>query len=167
MGLDEFTAPVQLGAHDTFDEFCSGVDVVDDWVHTHAAHAKQRGTAVVYITHPVVDAVPRQEVVGFYSLSTFSVKRESVASGWLKRNMPQDILVILLGMLGVHSAYQDKGLGAALLSDALKRSLVVADSAGAKALLVEPYDQDAQAFYERHGFAPVPGTTYLFIPLKL
>ena len=75
--------------------------------------------------------------------------------------------IVLLGMLGVDARFQGQGLGSALLADAIARSLGIADSLGAKALVVDPADDAARSFYERHGFAPIPGSDRLYLPLKL
>jgi predicted N-acetyltransferase YhbS len=54
--------------------------------------------------------------------------------------------VFLLARLAVDQAEKGKGLGAALLKDALLRSLQAADIVGCRAVLVHAKDQAAQAF---------------------
>ena len=73
--------------------------------------------------------------------------------------------VILLGVLGVDSRYQGSGLGRMLLHDASLRALSIADSLGAKALVVDPIDESAEAFYARNGFERIPGLGRMFVPL--
>lgn len=62
--------------------------------------------------------------------------------------------------------YQGSGLGRMLLHDASLRALAIAESLGAKALVVDPADEAAAAFYERNGFEKIPGMERLFVPLK-
>lgn len=50
--------------------------------------------------------------------------------------------------------------------DALRRSLAVSEQIGARALLVDPADDQARGFYEKYGFKPVPGMDRMFIPLN-
>ena len=72
-----------------------------------------------------------------------------------------------IGFFMMKKALQGQGLGSALLADAITRSLGIADSLGAKALVVDPADGAARSFYERHGFAPIPGSDRMHLPLKL
>ena len=45
------------------------------------------------------------------------------ANGWLRRNSPDPIPAILLGMLGVDMRYQTMHVGAQLLRDAAMRAM--------------------------------------------
>ncbi len=85
--------------------------------------------------------------------------------GWLVRNAPSQIPVILLGMLGVDARRHGEGLGHGLLVDAAQRASAVARSIGARALVVDPADDSARAFSVRHGFRPIPGSNRLFAKL--
>ncbi|MBQ9004377.1 MAG: GNAT family N-acetyltransferase [Eggerthellaceae bacterium] len=118
---------------------------------------------MVYVSYTADHATP----AGFYTLSSHSIDRASVGAGRLKRNAPEQVPAVLLGMLGVDARYQGQGLGSALLADAIARSLAIADSLGAKALVVDPASEMALGFYERYGFAPIPGSGRLYLPLKL
>lgn len=155
-----FEGPRKLTADDDTSSFCCGGALVDEWAQKRAHRAESNGTAVVYV-------VCRDgSVAGLYSLSTHSVARDEVSGGWLKRNAPEAIPAILLGMLGVDRRFQGEHLGVSLLGDALRRSMTVADQIGAKALLVDPADDKARAFYEKYGFKDVPGMDRMFLPLK-
>ena len=159
----KFTKPEQLAEGAGLGGFHSGLAVVDSWAEKHAHLAKKRGTAVVYVSH----TADRSKVAGFYTLSSHSVEREFIGGGWLKRNAPEQVPAVLLGMLGVEEGCQGEGLGSALLADAIARSLGIADAIGARALVVDPADERARSFYERHGFAQIPGTDRMYLPLKL
>ena len=165
MGRVRFTRPVQLEGSMTVDGFSSGQRFVDDWYARRARYAKERGSAVVYVTHREGADPGTEPPAGFYTLSSASVERDLISGGWLKRNSPSQIPVILLGVLGVDSRYQGSGLGSMLLNDASRRSLVIADSLGAKALVVDPVDESASAFYARYGFERIPGVDRMFVPL--
>ena len=64
--------------------------------------------------------------------------------------------MILLARLAVNQSEKGRGLGAALLKDALLRSLQAADIIGCRAVLVHAKDQQAQAFYRKYGFESSP-----------
>lgn len=53
-------------------------------------------------------------------------------------------------------AAQGRGIGAELLRDAIRRTLVIAEQAGIRAMLTHPIDTDAAAFYTRFGFMASP-----------
>lgn len=140
-------------------EFQSGVALVDTWAQSRAQRAQKTGTAVVYVVY--ADG----RIAGFYSLSAHSAQREDVGGGWLKRNAPEQIPAILLGMLGVDTACQGLGLGKSLLRDAIMRAMTTSKQIGARALLVDPVDEKVAKFYKRYGFRELAGTTRLALPL--
>ena len=157
------TRPEQLASDATLKGFDSGLDVVDSWASNHAHAAKRRGTAVVYVSYATDGLTP----AGFYTLSSHSIERAEVAGGWLRRNAPEQVPAILLGMLGVDRRFQGMGLGSAFLADAIERSLGIADAIGSKALVVDPASDEARRFYTRYGFAQIPGADRMYLPLKL
>ena len=157
-----FTGPEQLAGDASPKGFDSGLDAVDSWAANHAHSAKRRGTAVVYVSYTADRLTP----AGFYTLSSHSLERGEVGGGWLGRNAPEQVPAILIGMLGVDRKFQGMGLGSALLADAMARSLGVADAIGSKAVVVDPAGDGARSFCTRYGFASIPGTERMYLPLK-
>ena len=156
-----FTRPEQLVPGENLAGFHSGDPVVDGWARGHAAHAKARGTAVVYVVRNEAG-----DVAGFYTLSSHSIARSSVAGGWLRRNVPEEIPVVLLGMLGVDERCQGCGLGGQLLRDAVLKAVKVADIVGAKAIVVDPSSEAARSFYRKYGFKEIPGSDRMYASLR-
>ena len=154
-----FTAPRRLEASDDLDGFTCGEPAIDSWLQRHARHAFRHGTAVVYVT---LDDDGR--LAGFYSLSAHSMDRNAM-TGWLVRNAPEQVPVILLGMLGVAIGHQGEGLGRQLLLDAYHRAKQAAETIGARVLVVDPLSDGAAGFYARLGFERVPGSGRLFAGL--
>jgi GNAT superfamily N-acetyltransferase len=56
----------------------------------------------------------------------------------------------------VDKTYQGKGLGSALLRDALLRTLNASQIAGIRAVLLHATSEDAKRFYEKAGFYACP-----------
>jgi GNAT superfamily N-acetyltransferase len=70
--------------------------------------------------------------------------------------MPDPVPVVILGRLAVHSDWTGRGIGKALLKDAILRSLRAAEELGVRALLCHALSEDAKTFYVRNGFAESP-----------
>ena len=158
MGGVAFSKPRPLESGDSLEGFSCGLDIVDNWLHTRAKGARAAGSAVVYVSYAA------NKLAGFYTLSSQSMYRHD-ARGWLSRNVPQQIPIILLGMLGVDQSLQGMGLGRNLLLDASKRACAVSGVIGAKALVVDPATETARKLYESCGFRAIPGSTRMFAKL--
>lgn len=93
-------------------------------------------------------------MVGYYALGAGAVAHVAAPSR-VRRNMPDPVPVMVLRRLAVDRAYQQRGLGLALLRDAILRTLQAADIGGIRAILVHAISEEAR-FYERHGFVASP-----------
>lgn len=143
------SAPEHLTAEHDVSAFDSGTPELDNWLKRRALANEALGTSRTY----VVTAGGR--VVAFYALANGAVAHKDV-SAKTKRNMPDPIPVMVLARLAVDSAWQKHGLGAALLKDALLRTLAAAQIAGIRAVLLHAMSDDAKRFYERAGFHECP-----------
>ena len=75
--------------------------------------------------------------------------------------------MMLLARLAVDQTEQRRGLGKALLKDALLRTSQAAEIAGIRALLVHAKDDEARAWYASFDFEPSPTDAYhLFLLMK-
>ena len=119
------------------------------------------GSAQTYV------ATSGDRVLGYYSLTVGAVTHAEapvrVAKGLARHPIP----VMLLARLAVDQSVKGRGLGAALLHDALARTLQAADIAGIRAILVHAKDDDARRFYEHFDFDPSPTDDYhLYLLIK-
>ena len=106
-------------------------------------------------TYVLVDAADDQRVLGYYCLASGALAVTD-APGSIRRNMPDPIPMAILGRLAVDSTWQGKGLGAALLQDAMRRSTQAAAILGIRGLLAHAISLQAKTFYEYHGFVASP-----------
>ncbi|MFC0184411.1 hypothetical protein ACFFJX_18530 [Pseudarcicella hirudinis] len=77
-----------------------------------------------------------------------------------------DIPTILLGRLAIDESIKGNGWGEIILLDALNRSLSISESLGTVAVVVDPIDEKARAFYDKYGFVLLPDSGKMFLPVK-
>jgi len=151
MGQDlNLAAPAPLTANHVLDTFDCGKASLDNWLIRHASQAQASGSAKTFV---VAD---ERRVAGYYSLTVGQVDSVDAPERVRKGMGRYPIPVVLLARLAVDRAYQRRGIGVGMLQDAIRRTIVIADQAGIRALLAHPIDSDADAFYRRFGFVPSP-----------
>jgi predicted N-acetyltransferase YhbS len=64
--------------------------------------------------------------------------------------------VVILARLAVSVADQGRGVGLGLLQDAIRRTMLIAEQAGIRAILTHPIDAEAAKFHARFGFIVSP-----------
>ena len=107
-------------------------------------------------------------IVAYYSLVYVAIDQRLLPANLIKGLGKYDVLVMLLARLAVDRREQGKGLGKALLKDAILRTMQAAEIAGLKLPFVQAKDEAAAAFYRKHGFEPVVGDELkLFLPVRL
>ena len=94
-------------------------------------------------------------VIGYYCLAAGAIGHAEAPST-LKRNRPDPVPVLVLGRLAIHKDHHQKGIGTALLNDAIRRAIQAADIAGVTALLVQAISEQARRFYLSRGFVESP-----------
>jgi len=82
---------------------------------------------------------------------------QEASSRVAKGGQPDPIPVTLLARLAIDKREQGKGLGPALLKDALLRVEQASDIIGIRAVLVHAIDQNARGFYKKFDFEESPG----------
>ena len=150
--MPRFGETEPLGPDHVVEGFDSGRASLDVWLVRYARQAAASGSARTYVT---VDA-QQERVVGYHALAAAALERESATARIIK-GMPQyPIPVVLLARLAVDRSVAGRGLGARLLRDAMMRTLAAAETIGVRAMLVHAVDEDAAAFYLRHGLEASP-----------
>jgi len=153
--------PVLLERSFVVTGFDCGATPLNDYLQKHAWHNQQNRSARTYVV------IRGAQVVGYYSLAAGSVQHEEATARVAKGLARHPIPVVLLARLAVDQPEKGKGLGAALLKDALVRSLQAAEIIGCRAVLVHAKDQSAQAFYRKSGFESSPiDEFHLFLLIK-
>lgn len=154
LNAEALNASVLLTRSHDRNVFDCGVQALNEYLKQYALQNQKKHAARTYV------ATRAKRVVGYYTLAYGSVAPDeappSVKAGLAKHPIP----VILLARLAVDITERGRGLGAALLKDALLRTLQAAEIAGLRAMIVHAKDDTAKRFYEKYGFEPSPIDDY-------
>ncbi|MBK5291286.1 MAG: GNAT family N-acetyltransferase [Acidobacteriia bacterium] len=141
--------------------FTCGREPLDRYFHTQATQDIRRRIATCFVA--VEEATGK--LAAYYTIASACIPTPDLPPEITKR-LPRypAIPAVRIGRLAVDLNFHGRGLGAALLADALRRVLL--SPPVVFALLVDAKDDEAVAFYRHHGFLPLihqPRT--LFLPL--
>lgn len=152
--MSDYGVIEKLRREHSLDGFDCGKDELNRFLKRQAWNNQQSHSAQTYVLTKGLS------VLGYYSLAAGSVSHED-ATGRVKKGLARHpIPVILLARLAVDVSQQGKGVGPALLKDALLRAASATDTIGARALLVHATDDNARGFYEHFDFEPSPSDPY-------
>lgn len=149
LSLDLF-APQPLSPDHRCVDFSCGEPVLDEWLKRRALVNQVSGASRTFV---VADQSHR--VYGYYAMAAGAVSHE-MATGRVRRNMPEPVPVMVLARLAVDRRTQGIKLGGSLLQDAVNRSVHVAQNTGVRALVVHALHNRARLFYEHYGFQVSP-----------
>ena len=142
--------PEPLGPQHRLEGLDCGKPALNDWLLRHARQAQGSGSAKTFV---VVDD---DRVAGYFSLTVGQIDTldapERIRKGMGQYPLP----VVILARLAVSTTDQGRGIGVGLLQDAIRRTMLIAEHAGIRAMLTHPIDEDATRFYTRFGFIASP-----------
>jgi len=93
---------------------------------------------------------------GYFSLTVGQIDPLE-APERIRKGMGQyPVPVVILARLAASTQDHGRGIGIGLLQDAIRRTMLIADQAGIRAMLTRPIDDDASRFYTRFGFIASP-----------
>jgi GNAT superfamily N-acetyltransferase len=147
--IGEVSAPEKLNPAHDLSQFRCGELELDDWLKRRAIHNEESGASRSYVV-----CIGRR-VVGYYALSAGAAAHRD-APGRVRRNMPNPVPVMVIGRLAIDLKFQGRGIGTALLKDAVLRTVQAAEIAGIRAILVHAISESAKRFYQKLGFMESP-----------
>lgn len=138
------------------------VEPLNDYLKKYALQNQKKDAARTYVI-----TNEENQIIGYYTLVFGSVSIEEtkpeISAGLGKYPIP----VILLARLAIDKTKKGKGLGKALMRDALVRAIRASEIAGLRAFLVHAKDDSAKAFYEKLGFESSPHNEFhLFLKMS-
>ena len=144
------SGPEPLQPQHQLEAFDCGKPALNDWLHRHARQAQGSGSAKTFV---VADA---QRVAGYFSLTVGRIDTLEAPERIRKGMQQYPVPVVILARLAVAQQDQGRGIGVGLLQDAIRRTTLIAEHAGVRAMLPHPIDEDAARFYTRFGFVASP-----------
>ena len=150
---------VRLSKKHDRDGFDCGVGALNDFLRRTARQHIEKGLSVTSVS--VSDPQP-DRILGYYTLVFVEVEPAQLPSQVAKPLPAHRVPAIKLVRLAVAVSEQGKGVGAALLAEAMRDAVSAANRAGGVALFVDAKDDRAAAFYKHYGFTSLPD-----LPLQL
>ncbi len=142
--------PEPLSAKHRLEGFDCAKPALNDWLLRHARQAQGSGSAKTFVV------AEGDRVAGYFSLTVGQIDTldapERIRQGMGRYPVP----VVVLARLAVSSQDQGRGIGFGMLQDAIRRTMVIAEQAGIRAMLTHPIDDEAERFYTRFGFIASP-----------
>ena len=142
--------PEPLASYHQLEAFDCGISSLNEWLLRHARQSQASGSAKTFVV------ANDDRVAGYFSLTVGQIDILD-APDRIRKGMGQYPLpVVILARLAVSTQDQGKGIGFGLLQDAIRRTFLIADQAGIRAMLTHPIDDNAARFYTHFGFIASP-----------
>jgi GNAT superfamily N-acetyltransferase len=154
------SAPVPLSAEHDLSTFDCGEPALNEWLRHRALKNESRFSRTYVVCGD-------KRVVAYFCISAGAVERAAAPSK-IRRNALDTVPVSVIGRLAVSRDHAGKGLGADMLSDALRRIAVASQSIGIGAVIVHAKNDAAMRFYMKCAeFIEYPSDSRtLFLPIE-
>jgi GNAT superfamily N-acetyltransferase len=155
---------VSLARHHDRSRFDCGVPELNSFLK---ATARQHGEKGISRTFVLSDQEKSAAILGYFTLTLCEVRTEHLPAIYAKKYPQHGLPAVRLARLAVSKKYQRTGYGGLLLSEAIYRTILIAEQVGMIGLFVDAKDERAHKFYEKYGFVSLPGhAMQLFLPLE-
>ena len=132
--------------------FSCGFQPIDNFFKKSLSEQTKQSLIVAYV------AVADGRVVGFYTLSAHMVQAD-VAQTLLGRTRSPSVPAWYIKAVAVDLEWQGRGIGNALMIDAMRRAAALSEQAGAAAIVLDVLRDDGferrLQFYKALGFKPI------------
>lgn len=144
----------RLEEQDEVESFDCGDEPLNNYLKRHAWANQQK--SLIGVTYVALDESAPRTVIGYFTLATASVPRDAFPKKYVRGLPPYELPLILLARLAVDRRFSGKGLGHALISEAFKVALRVADDVGCRCVVTDAY-RERVGWYARYGFVALEG----------
>ena len=145
----------RLEERDEVENFDSGDEPLNIYLRRHAWTNQVKSS--IGVTWVAVDESAKRAVLGYFTLAVASAPRDAFPKKHIRGLPPYDLPLILLARLAVDRRFAGRGLGGALISEAFRISLRVADEVGCRCIITDAY-RNRVSWYAKYGFVPLEGS---------
>jgi GNAT superfamily N-acetyltransferase len=144
----------QLEESDNVESFDCGDEPLNHYLKRHA-WINQRKTSIG-VTYVALEESASRMVLGYFTLATSGIPRDRLPKKYIRGLPPYDLPLVLLARLAVDRRFAGQGLGHALISEAFRITLRVANEVGCRNIITDAYP-DRTGWYAKYGFVPIAG----------
>ena len=144
----------RLQEHDVVQNFDCKDELLNNYLKKHAWTNQQKIS--IGVTYVAVDESAPTIVLGYFTLATSAVPRDSFPKKHVRGLPPYDLPLVLLARLAVDYRFGGKGLGPQLLREAFRISIEVSEQVGCSCIITDAY-RDKVSWYAKYGFIPLEG----------
>ena len=132
------------------EEFDCGVEALNNFLRLRARKEMEAGTSACFV---LVLADEPTVIAGYYTLSAATVQRTALPESVTKK-LPRyhELPATLLGRLARDLKFKGQLIGERLMASMLHRSVRASEEVASWAIVTDPKDQKARAFYASFGF---------------
>jgi GNAT superfamily N-acetyltransferase len=153
--------PVPIDKSHDASSFDCGVEALNQYLRRYAFLNHQNRSARTYVVTKAT------KLVGYYTLANGSVSKTELPARAAQGLGNYPVPITLLARLAVDISETGKGLGRALLKDAVLRAFQASELVGSRAIATHAKDEAAKAFYQKFDFVPSPlNDLHLYLLMK-
>lgn len=157
----------RLEEFDSVESFDCGDEALNNYLKRHAWNNQEKSS--LGVTYVASDSSAPNAVIGYFTLAAATVARDSLPKKYVRGLPAYDLPAILLARLAVDRRFVGRGLGRALLSEALKISLSISKLLGCRCVIVDAY-RTAIDWYAKYGFDALDqseqGSVRMFLDIR-
>jgi GNAT superfamily N-acetyltransferase len=144
----------RLQEDDVVENFDSKDESLNNYLKRHAWTNQQKIS--IGVTYVAVDESAPRIVLGYFTLATSAVPRDSFPTKHVRGLPRYEPPLILLARLAVDYRFAGKGLGPQLLREAFRISVAVSKQVGCRCIITDAY-RDKVSWYAKYAFIPLEG----------
>jgi len=144
----------RLEQPDETSAFDCGDAPLNNYLQLHAWTNQAKSS--IGVTYVAVDETAPRTVLGYFTLAAASVPNEAFPKKYARGLPHYDLPLILLARLAVDRRFAGRGTGHAVISEAFRISLRVADEVGCRCIVTDAYPHRV-SWYTQFGFVPLAG----------
>lgn len=142
----------RLQESDVVENFDCKDELLSNYLKKHTSTNQQKIS--IGVSYVAVDESAPTVVLGYFTLATSAVPRDSFPKKNVRGLPAYDLPLILLARLAVDYRFGGKGLGRQLLREAFRISIAVSEQVGCRCIITDAY-RDKVSWYAKYGFIPL------------